>query len=163
MGCSCKGFRLVSACRGMILGTAPSGFLDRVPCQRLNGPPGPFGGGWRVGWGRLGLVIYGGRNWRIWRPTGRQILQQCFSLRPQPQLRHSAEEAPCLQEFHLCWRDFLSIKNPAFWCISIKAPPAFIGSSNAAPEWQAVTLRWHSGGFVGACPLKGLVSLCSTS
>ena len=44
MGCSCKGFRLVSACRGMVLGTAPSGFLDRVPCQRLKGSLGPFGG-----------------------------------------------------------------------------------------------------------------------
>jgi hypothetical protein len=33
--------------------------------------------------------------------------------------------------FHLGWRDSLSIKNPAFWCIYMSAPPAFIGSSNA--------------------------------
>jgi hypothetical protein len=115
-----------------------SGFFDRVPCQRLKCPLGPFAGGWRVGWGRLGLVTYGGRNWSIWRPAGRQMLQQCFSLLHQPQLRHSAEEAPCLQElFHLGWRDFLRIKNPAFWCISMRAPLAFIGSSNAGHHLPA--------------------------
>jgi hypothetical protein len=71
MGCFCQGFQLVSACGGMVLGSAPSGFLDRVPCQRLKGPLGPFAGEG----GRLVLDIYGGRNWSIWRPDGRQMLQ----------------------------------------------------------------------------------------
>ena len=55
MGCSCKGFRLVSACRGMVVGTAPSGFLDRVPCQRFQGPTGPFGGGYAWALSSLGV------------------------------------------------------------------------------------------------------------
>jgi len=29
--------------------------------------------------------------------------------------------------------------------------------SNAAPEWQAMNLRWPGGELVVACPLKGLV------
>ena len=28
---------------------------------------------------------------------------------------------------------------------------------NAAPEWQAMSLRWPDGELVVACPLKGLV------
>ena len=33
--------------------------------------------------------------------------------------------------FHFGWRDSLSINKPEFWCISIRAPLAFIGPSNA--------------------------------
>jgi hypothetical protein len=29
--------------------------------------------------------------------------------------------------------------------------------SNAAPEWQAGSLRWRSGELLVACPLEGLV------
>lgn len=107
MGCSCQGFRLVSACRGMVLGTAPSGFLDRVPCQRL-----------RAHWGHsaglcLGLAFCGGCNWCIWRPVGRQMHQQCFSLRHQRPLRQSAEEAPRLHGFVPPWLErFLEHQKP---------------------------------------------------
>jgi hypothetical protein len=29
-----------------------------------------------------------------------------------------------MELFHLGWRDSLGIKNPAFWCISVRTPPA---------------------------------------
>jgi len=32
-----------------------------------------------------------------------------------------------------------------------------LGLSNAAPEWQAGSLRWRSGELLVACPLEGLV------
>jgi hypothetical protein len=32
-----------------------------------------------------------------------------------------------------------------------------VGAPNAAPEWQAGSLRWRSGELVVACPLEGPV------
>ena len=61
----------------------------------------------------LGLAFCGGCNWCIWRPTGRQMHQQCFSLRHQRPLRQSAEEAPPLHGFVPAWLErFLEHQKP---------------------------------------------------
>ena len=137
MGCSCKGFRLVNACRDMVLGTAPSGFLDRVPFQRFQGPTGPFGGGYAWALSSLGVETGASGGLAAARCTSNAFLcaisARCGN---QQKKRHAFMDL-----FQLGWRDSMRIKNPVFWCISVIAPPAFIGSSNAAPECQASSYR----------------------
>lgn len=41
----------------------------------------------------------------------------------------------------LCWRDSLSIKTLHLWCISMRAPPALIGSSNVCHHMAAL-IHW---------------------
>jgi hypothetical protein len=40
---------------------------------------------------------------------------------------------------------------------SFSGVPSYGYLPNAAPEWQAMSLRWPDGELVVACPLKGLV------
>ena len=153
MGCSCQGFRLVSACRGMVLGTAPSGFLDRVPFQRLKGPLWPFGGGYAWALSSPGVETGASGGLPAARCTSNAFLCAISARCGNQQKKRYA----FMDLFHLGWRDSLSIKNPAFWCISMSAPPAFIGSSNAALEWQARVFWWQGRKLMAACPLQGFV------
>ena len=139
MGCSCKGFRLVSACRGMVLGTAP--LASSIACLASgSGPTGAIRRDYAWALPSVGVATGASGGLPAARCTSNAFLcaisARCGN---QQKKRHAFMDL-----FHLGWRVSLSIKNPAFWCISMRAPPAFIGSSNAAPEWQAEGLRRRS-------------------
>ena len=137
MGCSCQGFQLVSACRGTVLGTAP--LASSIAC---------FASGSSAHWGHSPGVAGGVGTpgpCHLWRSQ----LEHLAAGRPPdaPAMLFSAPSAPASalnrrsampSGIVPSWsRDFLSIKNPAFWCISMRAPPAFIGSSNACHHLAA--------------------------
>jgi hypothetical protein len=72
-----------------------------------------------------------------------------------------------MELFHLGWRDSLGIKNPAFWCISVRTPPALhrfvercMGGSGIRSAVGAVVglcSRWEAGDLLQrACGAMGV-------